>query len=118
MSDIVGEGMSLNKRQKDIPPDDNDWQIPAGLVEESCNCCDHDDCDVYATSYNEGYDGGVQDSMLRATQIERVLQDLIAELRDGYESDPYLGGWHLRAVAMLSAADRAEARLRELDAGV
>lgn len=45
-----------------------------------------------------------------------ILTDLIAELREGYESDPYLGGWHLRAVAMMQAADRAEARLRELDA--
>ena len=47
------------------------------------------------------YDMGVQDSMLRATQYERILLDLLAELRgtvwDGYQA---------RLVA-----DRAEVRL-------
>lgn len=38
--------------------------------------------------WNEGYALGVQDSMLRATQIERVLTDLIAELRDQMDYYP------------------------------
>lgn len=55
--------------------------------------------------WNEGYALGVQDSMLRATQIERVLTDLIAELRSPFFSmDPELD----------PVLDRAEARLREV----
>ncbi len=47
----------------------------------------------------------VQDSMLRATQYERVLSDLIAELRSPFFSmDPELD----------PVLDRAEARLREV----
>ena len=55
----------------------------------------------------DAYDAGVQDSMLRATQYERILTDLIAELRDIYEDMG--GGWDLK-----EATDRAEARLREV----
>lgn len=55
--------------------------------------------------WNEGYALGVQDSMLRATQIERVLTDLITELRSPFFSmDPELD----------PVLDRAEARLREV----
>ena len=55
--------------------------------------------------WNEGYALGAQDSMLRATQIERVLTDLIAELRSPFFSmDPELD----------PVLDRAEARLREV----
>ena len=55
--------------------------------------------------WNEGYALGVQDSMLRATQIERVLTDLIAELRSPFFSmDPELD----------PVLDRAEARLRDV----
>ena len=55
--------------------------------------------------WDEGYSVGVQDSMLRSTQIERVLTDLIAELRSPFFSmDPELD----------PVLDRAEARLREV----
>ena len=40
--------------------------------------------------WSEGYAVGVQDSMLRATQIERILTDLIADLQNpsfGYTPD-------------------------------
>lgn len=40
--------------------------------------------------WSEGYAVGVQDSMLRATQIERILTDLIADLQNpsfGYNPD-------------------------------
>lgn len=57
--------------------------------------------------WDEGYAVGVQDSMLRATQYERILTDLIAALRDIYEDMG--GGWDLK-----EATDRAEARLREV----
>lgn len=62
--------------------------------------------------WNEGYALGVQDSMLRATQIERVLTDLITELREETERW-FPAGAALRVEGM---ADRAEKRLRELDA--
>lgn len=60
--------------------------------------------------WNEGYALGVQDSMLRATQIERVLTDLIAELRETAAVKPGATGRLL-----MEMVGSAEARLRELD---
>ena len=61
----------------------------------------------------DAYDAGVQDSMLRATQYERILTDLIAELvgddGDGHEMTP-----DGEACAVCVAIDRAEQRLREV----
>ncbi len=57
-----------------------------------------------------GWADGVQDSMLRATQYERILQDLIAELRDGHRARSELV-WAVPLWAV-QAIDRAEARLR------
>ena len=52
------------------------------------------------------YETGVQDTTLRATQYERILLDLIAEIND--KNHGCCGcGW------ADEAADRAEARLRE-----
>lgn len=61
--------------------------------------------------WNEGYALGVQDSMLRATQIERVLTDLIAELRELNQNRDG-GMW---AEDVHDAADRAEARLKGIN---
>lgn len=58
--------------------------------------------------WNEGYAAGVQDSMLRATQYERIVTDLIAELY-GYADSGVDSGW----APLYSTIDRAEARLRE-----
>ena len=52
--------------------------------------------------WDEGYAVGLQDSMLRATQYEHILRDLIAELRT------------TGCVLHLEPIDRAEARLREV----
>ena len=63
--------------------------------------------------WEEGYAVGVQDSMLRATQYERILTGLIAELvgddGDGHELTP-----DGDACTVCRAIDRAEARLREV----
>ncbi len=63
------------------------------------------------------YELGVQDSMLRATQYERILTDLIAELRD-IQSATYEQRSSVELVARreetLDALDRAGARLREV----
>lgn len=58
--------------------------------------------------YETGWEDGVQDSMLRATQYERILTDLIAELR--VMGGEYDSGW----APLIPVADRAEARLREV----
>lgn len=52
------------------------------------------------------YDVGVQDSMLRATQYERILLDLLAELRDEM--------WKGEDMDAEIAITRAETRLREV----
>lgn len=57
--------------------------------------------------WEEGYAVGVQDSMLRATQYERILRDLIAELR-AHCREPSCG------CDIGRAADYAETRLRRL----
>lgn len=78
------------------------------------------------------YETGVQDSMLRATQYERILLDLIAELR-AYQEDRDTTEWLMdsrgeclcdgdypdvdrcmlhNSGQVASMADRAEARLR------
>jgi len=73
-----------------------------------CPICGGDVGDEAVADYDRAaYETGVQDSMLRATQYERILTDLIAELRDIYEDMG--GGWDLK-----EATDRAEARLREV----
>ena len=59
--------------------------------------------------WEEGYAVGVQDSMLRATQYERILQDLIAELRA--HSDHAVP---VDTLVLESWADRAEQRLKEV----
>ncbi len=46
--------------------------------------------------------------MLRATQYERILTDLIAELRNMAENSDHLTEW------IGPSLDRAEARLKEL----
>lgn len=75
---------------------DGTWEIPGGET-------------VFAPAaiWESGYAEGVQDSMLRATQIERILTDLIAEL------------WIVNSEADLppfyDMADRAEERLQKLD---
>lgn len=54
----------------------------------------------------DAYSAGVRDSMLRATQYERILTNLIAELR----------GRHADCTTCYTkrALDRAEARLEEV----
>jgi hypothetical protein len=68
------------------------------------------------TVWEDGYATGVQDQMRRAVTLDRVLQDLIAELRD--EHWPAGGGYcHCGEgfpCSMGEAADRAEVRLREV----
>jgi hypothetical protein len=62
--------------------------------------------------WEEGYAVGVQDSMLRATQYERILTDLIEHLRAWERSqriDPVHNPDYLAWIA-----DRAEAHLREV----
>jgi len=61
------------------------------------------------TLWDEGYSVGVQDSMLRSTQIERVLTDLIAELRETAAVKPGATGRLL-----MEMVGSAEARLREV----
>ena len=63
------------------------------------------------------YDMGVQDSMLRATQYERILLDLLAELRDEHSMDN--GGCCVMCedtspCTSARACDWADARLREV----
>ncbi len=59
------------------------------------------------------YETGVQDSMLRATQYERILLDLIAELKAAHDlaCDGCGDGY---PCATGEAYNRAEARLREV----
>lgn len=65
-----------------------------------------------ATLWEEGYSVGVQDSMLRATQYERILQDLIAELR---ELDTALSERGQGILFLRVARIKATTRLREVD---
>jgi len=72
-----------------------------------CPICGGDVGDEAVADYDRAaYETGVQDSMLRATQYERILTDLIAELRTW---DSY----YCKALAA-DLADRAEARLKEV----
>lgn len=79
-----------------------------------CPICGGDVGDEAVADYDRAaYETGVQDSMLRATQYERILTDLIAELvgddGDGHEMTP-----DGEACAVCVAIDRAEQRLREV----
>lgn len=82
--------------------------------------------------WEEGYAVGVSDAILRATQYERILTDLIAELRTAHHAQPYtLTEGHYCPVCQTRAsrlsdkpvdwpcdtarmADRAESRLKGL----
>ena len=66
------------------------WELPGVTHWDGCGNSkrpEHSGCKIQpgvpleTTLWDEGYSVGVQDSMLRSTQIERVLTDLIAELR-------------------------------------
>ena len=94
--------------------DGTTWELPGVTHWDGCGNSkrpEHSGCKIQpgvpleTTLWDEGYSVGVQDSMLRSTQIERVLTDLIAELRSPFFSmDPELD----------PVLDRAEARLREV----
>lgn len=75
-----------------------------GDVNYKCRCVEND-------GLVRAYEIGVQDSMLRATQYERILTDLIAELQEQVEWYPPDRVW---ADDVHEATDRAEARLREV----
>ena len=90
-----------------------------------CPICGGDVGDEAVADYDRAaYETGVQDSMLRATQYERILQDLIAELRDAHYNDQCGCGceqWyeckpclHVGLCPSQEAAVRAEQRLREV----
>lgn len=67
--------------------------------------CDCERCDLLHAAYDEG----VQDSMLRAAQLERILRDLIDTLRAegaGSPVDPWI-----RRSALGIMADEAGVRL-------
>lgn len=85
---------------------DGTWEIPGGETARKVSA-------AFAAVADEqleaAYDLGVQDSMLRATQIERVLTDLIAELKERAYSNLEGGYGPYRQMA-----DRAEARLSAL----
>ncbi len=68
--------------------------------------------DQDGAEYQAGWDDGVQDSMLRATQYERILQDLIAELR---ELDTALSERGQGILFLRVARIKATTRLREVD---
>ncbi len=59
---------------------------------------------AYEKGCEDGYSRGVTDATRHAAKQERILQELIAELRDEHRNEGYCG-------AALAAADRAEARL-------
>ena len=93
--------------------DGTTWELPGVTHWDGCGNSkrpEHSGCKIQpgvpleTTLWDEGYSVGVQDSMLRSTQIERVLTDLIAELRDVSDN---------RALR-LDLADWAEDRLREV----
>ena len=72
-----------------------------------CPICGGDVGDEAVADYDRAaYETGVQDSMLRATQYERILTDLIAELRGEM--------WKGEDMDVEPAIDRAEQRLREV----
>ena len=76
-----------------------------------CPICGGDVGDEAVADYDRAaYETGVQDSMLRATQYERILTDLIAELRDC----PVIPIVAVDQEPLRDMADRAEARLREV----
>jgi hypothetical protein len=100
------------------------WDLPGITHWDGCGNSDrpeHKGCkkrpDVLpeSTLWEEGYSIGVQDSMLRATQYERVLTDLIADLRANAEG--HAGNWLDCVDEQRTMADRAEARLREVGGG-
>lgn len=70
--------------------------------------CDCERCDLLHAAYDEG----VQDSMLRATQIERVLTDLIAELREVFDTHPLAPSL---TASVRACMDATEARLKGLN---
>ncbi len=92
-----------------------------------CPICGGDVGDEAVADYDRAaYETGVQDSMPRATQYERILLDLIAELRDTHrpfdsadDCCPDCAGICESCAdeapcRSARAADRAEARLREV----
>ena len=109
--------------------DGTTWELPGVTHWDGCGNSkrpEHSGCKIQpgvpleTTLWDEGYSVGVQDSMLRSTQIERVLTDLIAELRDAHhpmadlDGEPSLciQGCGILPCHSLSAAASAEARLR------
>ena len=79
-----------------------------------CPICGGDVGDEAVADYDRAaYETGVQDSMLRATQYERILLDLIAELRARPGRDVHSGSEHVDV--LLAAADRAEQRLQHTE---
>ena len=96
--------------------DGTTWELPGVTHWDGCGNSkrpEHSGCKIQpgvpleTTLWDEGYSVGVQDSMLRSTQIERVLTDLIAELRDAHADGD--------VCSSLDAADRAEARLKGIN---
>jgi hypothetical protein len=91
-----------------------------------CPICGGDVGDEAVADYDRAaYETGVRDSMLRATQYERILTDLIAELRSEHYphscTDPEdfpcccqecRGHW---PCGIEAAARSAERRLREME---
>lgn len=63
---------------------------------------------------DEGYALGVQYSMQRLAQSERILTDLITELYAAHDRDDLYWTAAARESLMMSAADRAQARLWEV----
>ena len=114
--------------------DGTTWELPGVTHWDGCGNSkrpEHSGCKIQpgvpleTTLWDEGYSVGVQDSMLRSTQIERVLTDLIAELRAEHYPHPCTdpedfpcccescaGAW---PCLMADMADRAEERLQKLD---
>lgn len=85
------------------------------FLPEHAGCKKRPDVPLRDTLWNEGYSVGVQDSMLRATQCERILSDLIAELRNNKgETIGHAGCSYVAAARIDRIADRAEARLRKI----
>ena len=74
-----------------------------GDVNYKCRCVEND-------GLVRAYEIGVQDSMLRATQYERILRDLIAEIKEEFIELPD----GATESCVHPCVYRAEARLRAL----
>ena len=82
------------------------------LTQEESNVYGRWKVSDFMQGYSEGFDEG---RAVGKTEIAIILQDLIAELRARPGRDVHSGSEHVDV--LFAAADRAEARLREVGGG-